>query len=301
MINLHQVKEEICDIGRRIYNKGFVAANDGNISVRIDENRLVCTPTGVSKGFMKPDDLCVVDMNARQISGRLKMTSEVRQHITIMKHRSDVKSVVHCHPPHATAFGIAREAIPQCLMPEVEVHIGDVPIAKYTIPGGQEFADAILPFVDKSDIIVQANHGTVSYGPTLERAYFLVEMLDAYCRILLIARSLGKIEYFTKDEAQGLLDLKSKWGMKDPRTELTNCELCANDIFRDSWKETGVGNRAFQPPVFNSAGKTAFSSPKCAECRCSGGVCKCTESDPDQELLVKAITDRVMQALSKAG
>jgi L-fuculose-phosphate aldolase len=244
MLNLHQVKEEICDIGRRIYNKGFAAANDGNISFRIDDNRVVCTPTGISKGFMKPDDLCVVDMDANQIAGHRKMTSEIRQHITIMKHRSDVKSVVHCHPPHATAFGIAREAIPQCLMPEVDINMGDVPIAKYTIPGGQEFADAILPFVDKSDIIVQANHGTVSYGPTVERAYFLVEMLDAYCRILLIARSLGKVEYFTKSEAEGLLDLKQKWGFKDPRAELANCELCANDIFRESWKETGVDHRA---------------------------------------------------------
>ncbi|MDR3183242.1 MAG: class II aldolase/adducin family protein, partial [Planctomycetaceae bacterium] len=205
MANLQQIKEEICDIGRRIYNRGFASANDGNISFRIDENRVICTPTGVSKGFMKPEDLCISDMNANQIGGTKKMTSEIRQHITIMQHRSDVKSVVHCHPPHATAFGIAREAIPQCILPEVDINMGDVPIARYTIPGGQAFADAILPFVEKSDIIVQANHGTVSFGPTVERAYFLTEMLDAYCRILLIAKSLGKVEYFTKDEAEDLL------------------------------------------------------------------------------------------------
>ncbi|MDR0335763.1 MAG: class II aldolase/adducin family protein [Planctomycetaceae bacterium] len=293
MMNLHQIKEEICDIGRRIYNRGFAAANDGNISFRIDENRIVCTPTGISKGFMKPDDLCVVDMNANQISGHRKMTSEVRQHITIMKHRSDVKSVVHCHPPHATAFGIAREAIPQCILPEVDINMGDVPIAKYTIPGGQEFADAILPFLDKSDIIVQANHGTVSMGPTVERAYFLTEMLDAYCRILLIARSLGKVEYFTKNEAEDLLALKQKWGFKDPRAELANCELCANDIFRDSWKETGVDHRAFQPPTF----RRGEESPNISACSCTSS----NETEIDRELIVKTITDRVLQALAKAG
>ena len=320
-MNLHQVKEEICDIGRRIYAKGFAAANDGNISYRIDENRVVCTPTQICKGFMKPDDLCVVDMNGNQISGTKKMTSEIRQHITIMKHRTDVKAVVHCHPPHATAFGIAREAIPQCVLPEVDIYMGDVPIAKYTIPGGQAFADAILPFIGKSDIIVQANHGTVSVGPTIEKAYWLTELLDAYCRILLISRDLGKVEYFNKQEAEDLITLKTQWGMKDNRADLVNCELCANDVFRDSWKETGVGHRAFQPPTFRrgDAGGECSPSGLCRRCADSGSCCAgsrpcanagkdgCTRQNPgpvtnlEQELVIRAITDRVMQALGKAG
>ncbi|GHT46674.1 L-fuculose-phosphate aldolase [Planctomycetales bacterium] len=296
MAGIQQIKEEICDIGRRIYNKGFAAANDGNISFRIDENRIICTPTGVSKGFMKPEDLCMCDLNAVQIAGTKEMTSEIRQHITIMKHRDDVKSVVHCHPPHATAFGIAREAIPQCVMPEIDLNIGNVPIAKYTIPGGQEFADAILPFVDKSNIIVQANHGTVSFGPTVERAYFLTEMLDAYCRVLLIARSLGRVEYFTKNEAEDLLTLKQKWGFKDPRAELANCELCANDIFRDSWKETGVGNRAFTPPRFRRGEDEPEKSSGSENCNCR----KDTQVSDERELIIRTITDRVIQALAKA-
>jgi L-fuculose-phosphate aldolase len=282
--NLNQIKEEICDIGRRLYNRGFAAANDGNISCRIDENRIVCTPTGISKGFMKPDDLCIVDMEGRQISGNRKMTSEVRQHIAIMKHRSDVKSVVHCHPPHATAFGMVREAIPQYLMPEAEINLGNVPIAKYTIPGGQEFADVILPFVDKSDIIIQANHGTVSYGPTVEQAYFLVETLDAYCKILLLARSLGNVQYFTKEEAKDLLELKRTMGLKDLRMNLVDDEFCANDVFQNSWQETGVGHRAFKPPTFRNNNAT--------NCPCGGG-------DFDMELLVKTITEQVILTLEK--
>jgi len=286
MINIHQIKEEICDIGRRLYNKGFAAANDGNISYRMDENRVVCTPTQICKGFMKPDDLCVVDMEGNQIAGHRKKTSEIMLHLTIMKERPEIKSVVHCHPPHATAFGIAREAIPQCVLPEVDIFMGDVPIARYAIPGGQDFADTVLPFIHKSDIIVQSNHGTVSFGPTVERAYWLTELLDAYCRILLISRDLGKVEYFNKQEAEDLLTLKTQWNFKDPRVELANCELCANDVFRESWKETGVGHRAFQPPSFRRGDEKAASA-----CGAS--------ADASQESLIQAITDRVLEALNK--
>lgn len=295
MLNMHQLKEEICDIGRRIYAKGFAAANDGNISYRVDENRVVCTPTQICKGFMKPEDICVVDMNGNQISGHRKRTSEIMLHLTIMKKRPEVKSVVHCHPPHATAFGIAREAIPQCVLPEVDIYMGDVPIAKYGIPGGQELADTVLSFIDKSDIIVLANHGTVSVGATVEKAYWLTELLDAYCRILLISRDLGKVEYFNKQDAEELLTLKTQWGIKDPRSDLANCELCANDVFRDSWKETGVGHRAFQPPAF----RRGDDMPKESGCGC--GQCSPANSNAEQEAIIQAITDRVMQALGRAG
>ncbi len=280
MMNVHKIRQEICEIGDRIYKKGFAAANDGNISYRISENEVVCSPTGISKGFMKPDDLCMVDMTGKQIGGRRKATSEIKLHLAIMKERTDVKSVVHCHPPHATAFGIAREPIPQCVLPEVEIFLGDVPIAKYDIPGSQDFANTILPFVKKSNVIILANHGTVSYGETVEKAYWATEILDAYCRMLILARSLGKVNYFTEAEAKGLLDLKTQWGFQDPRAEMKNCELCANDVFRNSWKEAGVEQKAFQPPVYHPE-----------QCQTGAG------GSTDQEALIQAITDRVMAAL----
>ena len=217
MVNIHKIKQEICEIGDRLYKKGFAAANDGNISYRVGENEVVCTPTLICKGFMKPDDLCVVDMEGKQLSGRRKRTSEIMLHLAIMKERPEVKSVVHCHPPHATAFGIAREPIPQCVLPEVEIFLGDVPITKYEIPGGKEFADTILPFVHKSNVIILANHGTVSFGETVEKAYWWTEVLDAYCRMLMLARGLGRVNYFTEPEAKALLNLKQQWGFKDPR------------------------------------------------------------------------------------
>ncbi|MCC7086885.1 MAG: class II aldolase/adducin family protein [Pirellulales bacterium] len=283
MNNLHQLKLEICDIGRRIYNKGFAAGNDGNISYRLSEKEVLCTPTMISKGFMKPEDLCIVDLDGNQISGKRKRSSEIRLHLTIMKARPDVKSVVHCHPPHATAFAVAREPIPQCVLPEIEVFLGDVPITTYATPGDQKFADTVLPFVQNTNVIILANHGTVSYGETVERAYWWTEILDAYCRILMLARDLGKVHHFTEQETRELLDLKAKWGFSDARfmPGMENCDICANDIFRDSWKDSGVERRAFEPPPpmkSKPATTTATSSM-------------------DQDALVKMITDRVLAAM----
>ena len=283
MMNIQKVKQEICDIGDRLYKKGFAAANDGNISYRAGENEVVCTPTLVSKGFMKPEDLCVVNMEGKQVSGRRKRTSEIMLHLAIMKERPEVKAVVHCHPPHATAFGIAREPVPQCVLPEVEIFLGEVPITKYEIPGSREFADTILPFVHKANVIILANHGTVSFGETVERAYWWTEVLDAYCRMLMLARGLGRVNYFTEPEAQALLNLKQQWGFKDPRAEMENCDICANDVFRASWAQTGVQPIAFQPPK-SRAGNGAVA-------QASGAA--------DDEALIQAITDRVIDALKK--
>jgi L-fuculose-phosphate aldolase len=286
MMNAHKIKLEICDIGRRIYNKGFAAANDGNISVRISDNEVLCTPTMHSKGFLKPEDICTVDMSGKQIAGNKKRSSEALLHLEIYKARADVKSVVHCHPPHATAFAVAREPIPQCVLPEVEVFLGDVPIAKYETPGGKQFAETILPFVSKTNIMLLANHGTVSYGDTVERSYWWTEILDAYCRILMLSRQLGRVSYFTEDKERELLALKQQWGWEDPRNtpEYKNCDVCANDIFRGSWQEAGVERKAFAPPPPMKPA-TATAAPA------AGGL--------DMEALVQAITDRVLDALSK--
>ncbi len=288
MKHLHQLKLEICDIGRRIYNKGFAAGNDGNISYRLGENEVLCTPTMVCKGFLKPEDLCTVDMEGKQLSGRLKRTSEVLLHLAIMKKRPDVKSVVHCHPPHATAFAVAHEPIPQCVLPEVEVFLGDVPITKYETPGGQVFADTILQFVEKANVIILANHGTVSYGETVERAYWWTEILDAYCRILMLAKDLGRINYFTESKERELLDLKTKWGFKDARLSpgMENCDICANDVFRDSWTEGGIEQRAFEPPPSMRPNASSGSSAPAD-----------AATEVDQEQLIKTITERVMAAL----
>jgi L-fuculose-phosphate aldolase len=294
MLNVHKIKQDICAIGDRLYKKGFAAANDGNISVRIGPNEVICTPTLISKGFMTPDDLCLVDMEGNQIGGRRKRTSEVKLHLAIMQQRPDIKAVVHCHPPHATAFGVAREPIPQCVLPEVEIFIGEVPIAKYAIPGSEEFAQTVLPFVCKANVIILANHGTVSFGEDVERAYWWTEILDAYCRILMLAKGLGRISYFTEPEATALLGLKQQWGLKDPRTGMKDCDICANDVFRESWKETGIEPHAFQPPTFRDrkSAEGPTNSQGTAAAPAQGAP-----ATPDQEALIQVITDRVMAAL----
>ena len=201
-------------------------------------------------------------------------------HLAIMKERPDVKSVVHCHPPHATAFGVAREPVPQCVLPEVEIFLGDVPITKYAIPGGQEFADTILPFVRKSNVIILANHGTVSFGETVERAYWWTEVLDAYCRMLMLSKGLGRVNYFTEPEAQGLLDLKGKWGFKNPRAEI---EETATSAPTTCSARVG-GRRACSRWLFR---------------RRRADVAPAAAAAPDQEALIQAITDRVMATLKQ--
>ena len=219
VMNEWKFREQMCEIGRRIYNKGFAAANDGNISLRLSDDRVLCSPTRVSKGFMKPDDLCIVDLDGKQISGKRKRSSEILLHLTIMKARADVRSVVHCHPPHATAFAVAREPIPKCVLPEIEVFLGEVAIAPYETPGGQSFADTVLPYVKDTETILLANHGTVTYGADLEDAYFKTEIIDAYCRILILAKQIGRVNYYTDEKAAELLRLKPKLGIPDPRLE----------------------------------------------------------------------------------
>lgn len=284
MTNAHKIKQDICEIGRRLYNKGFAAANDGNITVRISDNEVLCTPTMHSKGFLKPDDISTVDMTGKQISGRKKRSSEALLHLEIYKNRPDIKSVVHCHPPHATAFAIAREPIPQCVLPEVEVFLGDVPITKYETPGGQAFADTIIPFVQKTNVIILANHGTVSYGEDVERAYWWTEILDAYCRMLMLAKDLGKVHYFSEQKERELLKLKDDWGWSDPRNtqEYEDCDICANDIFRESWKDSGVEPRAFERPPEMSPQASPNGS-----------------GNDSQEALIQAITERVVAELAK--
>src|SRR5580704_14882458 len=236
-VNEHKIKQEICEIGRRLYAKGFAAANDGNITYRLNEREILCTPTMVSKGFLKPDDICKVDYEGKQLAGTKKRTSEVLLHLSVYKTRPDVNAVVHCHPPHATAFAVAREPIPKCVLPEVEVFLGEVPMALYETPGTQKFADTIVPYVKDCNTIILANHGTVTFGPTLENAYFNTEIIDAYCRILILARQLGQVNYFTDTQARELLDLKKRLGYDDPRLRYENCDLCGNGILNRGYGE----------------------------------------------------------------
>src|SRR3954463_3089771 len=211
------LKEQMCEIGRRIWLKGFCAGNEGNHSYRIGDNKILCTPTGISKGFLRPDDICTVDLEGKQLSGKRKRTSEILLHLAIYKARPDVKAVVHSHPPHATAFAIANVELPTCIHPEAEVFLGAVRTAKYVTPGDTRLGESILPYVKDSNTILLQNHGTVTFDKDLENAYYKLEIVDAYARILLLAKQIGSIRPLTSPEMKQLLDLKVRFGLDEPR------------------------------------------------------------------------------------
>jgi len=281
-MNEYKLKEQICEIGRRVYAKGFAAANDGNISIRLNDREVLCTPTMVSKGYLKPEDLCKVDYEGKQVAGTRKRSSEILLHVAVYKHNPKVSAVVHCHPPHATAFAVAQEPIPKCVLPEVEVFLGEVPIAIYETPGTQKFADTIIPFVKKCNTIILANHGTVTFGPDLEKAYWNSEIIDAYCRILILARQLGRVNFFTDQQTRELLDLKKKLGYDDPRFQSDNCDLCGNNIIQRGYRDFEP-----EPEVFQREPEMA------CQVKANG------PNPPAQDIdhLVKLVTDQVMAAL----
>lgn len=280
--NEYKLKELICEIGRRVYNKGFAAANDGNISIRLNDRELLCTPTMVSKGYMKPEDICKVDYEGKQLAGIRKRSSEILLHLSVYKNRPDVNGVVHCHPPHATAFAVAHEPIPKAILPEVEVFLGEVPTAVYVTPGGQKFADSITPYVKDCNTIILANHGTITFGPDLEKAYFNTEIIDAYCRILILSRQLGRINYFSDKETAELLELKKKLGYDDVRFRNNSCDLRGENCFNEGYSKFHPEHVAF-PVTEQDAWVNAKTS--------SGN------NNLDVDALVKKITDQVMASL----
>lgn len=320
-----KLREEMCEVGRRLYNKGFAAANDGNISMRLSEDRVLCTPTRVSKGFMKPDWLCIVDMDGNQVAGTKKRSSEILLHLAIMKARPDIRSCVHCHPPHATAFAVAHEPVPKCIMPEFEVFLGEVAITPYETPGTQDFADTVVPYIKDTDVILLANHGTITAGTDLMDAYFKTEIIDAYCRILLLTKQLGRVNYYSDDKAAELLRIKPKLGVRDTRLDrgLENCDLCGNSMFREGYTEFRPEPYAFVPPKLLGRPAGVGGSEGHEVCDCGGssntGNCGCTiptglasqretsappsalAQDANFEDLVQRITDQVMQAMGSGG
>lgn len=203
-----ELREEICDVGRRLHDRGFVAAWDGNISARLANDSFLCTPTMCSKGRLRPSDLCIVDGAGRKLSGSRPRTSEILLHLAIYRHRPDVQAVVHSHAPHATAFAITGVPIPAGILAEAEYFLGPVPTVPYTLPGTQAFADSVVPFLEGVRALILANHGAVTFGPTLEFAWGYTEVLDAYCRALLLSRAVGLPCRLTDAQVAELTELR---------------------------------------------------------------------------------------------
>lgn len=244
--------EQICEIGRRLYERCFVAANDGNLSIRVNGDYVLCTPTMHSKGFLRPEDLVLIDMNGERVAGSQRASSEALLHLTIYQNRPEARAVVHCHPPHATAFAITHEVIPQGVLPEVEVFLGEVPMARFETPGTQAFANTVIPFLHDAKAIILSNHGTVSFDQDLEKAFWWTEILESYCRILLLSKQLGELQYLSTSEQQEVLAAKQLWNMRDRREVPSDGNgLQHQSLFQTHDQARGLGRRAFGTKINN--------------------------------------------------
>jgi len=271
-----ELKQQICAMGQRLWQREYVDGNGGNLAIRVGDGVALCTPTLVSKGFMKPEDLCLVDFTGKQLLGSKPRTSEILMHLQIMQRQPKAVASVHCHPPYATAFAIAGVEPPTCMIPEFEVFCA-VAIAPYRTPGTPEMGQLVAELVDKHNTILMANHGVVTWSHNnVEEAYWRMEIIEAYCRTLMVASQLGKpLKTFTADQLQDLLKIKQNLGFVDPRYGLKECELCDNDEWRP-----GVVCAAPQPS--------------------SGGPGPEPEPHSEAEAVVQAITNQIMARLGKS-
>jgi L-fuculose-phosphate aldolase len=218
-----QLRAEIVEAGRRMYARGYVASNDGNISARLDEKRLITTPKSVSKGFMTPDMMVIVDHDGRKLGGDRDPSSELPMHLEIYRNRPDVNAVVHAHPPVATGFAVAGIPLTRAVLAEVITTLGSIPIAEYGTPSTAELPEAVRKYIKAHDGMLLANHGAVTCGPNVMAAYYKMETIEHFARISLVARLLGREHLISREEVERLQGLRGFYGIAAP------APLCVTD------------------------------------------------------------------------
>lgn len=209
-------REDICVAGRWLHDAGFVAATDGNISLRLDAHRLLTSPSGISKGLMRPEDLVITDFSGNKLSGTWKPSSELAMHLLIYRLRPDVNAVCHAHPVTATGYAAAGLALDKALVSEAIIGVGTVPLAEYGTPGTSELADSIEPFVSSHDAILLANHGVVTYGADLLTAYYRMETVEHFARIALVTELLNKQKLLSQTDVEKLMNARVRYGIETP-------------------------------------------------------------------------------------
>jgi L-fuculose-phosphate aldolase len=206
-----QYRREIVFFGKMLHDRGYVAAMDGNLSVRLGENRILSTPTSMCKGMMRPSDLVIVDMEGRVVAGKRSVSSEIGMHLLIYRNRPDVRGVVHAHPRTATGFAAAGIALNKPLVCEVVIGLGSIPLAKYGTPGTPELAEALEPLVSQYDAILMSNHGVVAYGTDLHQAYMKMETVEHFAEIALVTHMLGCQQPLGDRELEKLMIVRTKY------------------------------------------------------------------------------------------
>lgn len=207
-----QVRLDLARFGQMLHAQGFVAATDGNLSVRLDSKRVMVTPTGFSKGALQPEDMVIVDLHGEKISGANKPTSEIDMHLTIYRIRPDVGAVVHAHPCTATGFASAGIALDTPLCSEIVVTLGSVPLAPYATTGTMELSKSLAPFIPDHNAILMANHGVVTYGADLPQAYMRMEAVEHYAKVVLAVRQIGNAQALDGRELKKLAEVRARYG-----------------------------------------------------------------------------------------
>jgi L-fuculose-phosphate aldolase len=205
------LRREIVRFGRWLYRLGFMPGTSGNLSVRLDEERLLATPTGTSKCLLRSADMVIVDLEGRQIAGSRRVTSEIGMHLAIYAERDDVEAVIHSHPPIATAFACAGQALDEMLCQEAVMTLGSVPLASYATTSTDEVAASLAPLVPKHDAILMANHGAVTCGRSLFDAFLKMETLEHVAQIRLVAHQLGSVRTLEQEQTEQLLCAKERY------------------------------------------------------------------------------------------
>lgn len=222
-----QMKKDIINISRLIYEKGLVAATDGNVSVRTAEGRIITTATGTHLGFLTVDQLVLLDMEGRRIAGDMDASSEFKMHIRVYSMRPDVKAVVHAHPPTATAFSIAGVSLARCVLPEVVYSLGSIPTTEYATPTTEEVPEVISEVVRDHDAMILSRHGSLTLGADLFDAFMKLERIEHAAKVSLIAMQLGGAEPLPADEVRKLVKLREAKGLKTPDPVCEGCEVCS--------------------------------------------------------------------------
>ena len=223
-----QHREDICRFGRLLHDKGFVAATDGNLSVRLDHESILSTPTGMSKGMMEPEDLVVVDLGGRKMTGRRNVSSEIAMHLLIYRLRPDVRGIVHAHPVTATGYAAAGLPLNQALISEIVLALGCIPLARYGTPGTPELTQALESLVPQYDAILMANHGVVSYGEDLLRAYMKMETVEHFAKITMVTHLLGRQQLLSDEDVGKLMEARTRYeGVTTAAPQAPSCPVTA--------------------------------------------------------------------------
>ncbi len=231
-----QLRDDIVKVGRLIFDKGWIAANDGNITIRLDEDRILATPTGVCKGMMCPDDIIICNLDGDKLCGERERTTEMGMHLTIYRMRPDIRGVVHAHPPVATGFAVAGRALNLALLPEVVVCLGSVPLADYGLPGTPALTEGMRPYIPKYDAILMANHGAVAYGEDVFQAFFRLETVEHFARITLVAELLGGPRVLPRVEVEKLFHSRERYHVRSKNRFEPGSPMTAEDMPEPSEK-----------------------------------------------------------------